>query len=262
MKIAHQPQWFSRFAIPCLVVLSTLLACGCAVAITWVLAPKAATPSVPVAKQQSAAPVHRSASSFDMSRYSPTNPANFGVVVNKAHRIAPVDYAPSNLAATAEGVLVDARILPDLNAMIAAARAQGVMLPVVSGYRSYANQVTLYNNYVAQYGQAATDAISAHPGHSEHQLGLAVDLGTVSNGGCSLNPCFGDTIEGQWIAAHSYEYGFIVRYTAANTAITGYDPEGWHVRYVGHDLAIELRKRQISTLEQFFGVSGGSVYTD
>lgn len=261
MKIARQSQRFSRFAIPGLMMLGIFLTCACIAAVAWILAPKAATPSVPVSKQRSSI-VHRASQPFDMSRYSATNPANLGVVVNKAHRLDPVDYAPSNLAATAEGVLVDTRILPDLNAMIVAAKTQGVTLPVVSGYRSYANQVTLYNNYVAQYGKVATDAISAHPGHSEHQLGLAVDLGTVSNGACSLNPCFGDTIEGQWIAAHSYEYGFIVRYTAANSSVTGYDPEGWHVRYVGRELAAELRKQQISTLEQFFGVSGGSVYAN
>ncbi|OGL21999.1 hypothetical protein A2707_01450 [Candidatus Saccharibacteria bacterium RIFCSPHIGHO2_01_FULL_45_15] len=231
--------------------------------------PKAATPSATTAvstikttgqtKQEPEKPV---VPSFDKKRLSTTDPSSLWVVVNKSHKITPAEYTPGDLSYTTNGVLVSGQILPDLNALIAAAGAKGVTLPIISGYRSYANQTTLYNNYVAQYGQAVTDTISARPGHSEHQLGLAVDLGTPSNPGCSLKACFATTAEGVWLATHAQEYGFIVRYTAENTDITGYDPEGWHIRYIGRELAAEMKSQNITSLETFFDISGGKVYAN
>ena len=231
--------------------------------------PKAATPSLSTTNntQKSTSKSTEetkkpAAPTFDKKRLSTTDPSSLWVVVNKSHKITPAEYAPGDLSYTANGVLVSGQILPDLNALIAAAAADGVALPIISGYRSYANQTTLYNNYVAQYGQAVTDTISARPGHSEHQLGLAVDLGTPSNPGCSLKACFATTAEGVWLATHAQEYGFIVRYTAENTDITGYDPEGWHIRYIGRELAAEMKSQNITSLEAFFGITGGKVYVD
>lgn len=230
--------------------------------------PKAATPSATSnaasdnETQVTSKPEQPVVPSFDKKRLSTTDPASLWVVVNKSHKIAPTEYTPSDLSYTPNGVLVSGQILPDLNAFVAAAAADGVMLPIISGYRSYANQRTLYNNYVAQYGQGVTDTISARPGHSEHQLGLAVDLGTPSNPACSLNACFATTAEGVWLAAHAQDYGFTVRYTAENTDITGYDPEGWHIRYIGRELAAEMKKQTITSLETFFSITGGKVYVD
>jgi zinc D-Ala-D-Ala carboxypeptidase len=248
-----------------LTVFGLLLVIIATVACWWFLAPKASTPQVKAhanARSKEQTPKKPAVPSFNKSLYSTTDPASLWIVVNKAHRLSPVDYSPTDLSYAPNGVLVSGRILPDLNALISAAATQGVTLPIVSGFRSYGNQVTLYNKYVAQYGQATTDTISARPGHSEHQTGLAVDLGTVTNPGCSLNPCFTDTAEGQWITAHAHEYGFIVRYTKENSAVTGYDPEGWHIRYIGHELADELTKENITTLETFFKITGGTTYID
>ena len=246
-----------------------LLAIACVILGFLFFTLKAATPSVATnedtqkSTNKSTEETKKSvAPTFNKKRLSTTDPASLWVVVNKSHKITPAEYVPGDLSYTTNGVLVSGQILPDLNALIAAAAPDGVTLPIISGYRSYANQTTLYNNYVAQYGQAVTDTISARPGHSEHQLGLAVDLGTPSNPGCSLKACFATTAEGTWLATHAQEYGFIVRYTAENTDITGYDPEGWHIRYIGRELAAEMRKQNITSLETFFAITGGKTYVN
>jgi len=126
-----------------------------------------------------------------------------------------------------------------------------ISIGALSGYRSYSTQVTVYNNEVANYGQAVADSESAKPGTSEHQTGLAVDVG---GGGCGIEDCFGTTAEGKWLAANAYNYGFIVRYTAAKQSITGYRAEPWHIRYIGSELSQEMHKENITTLEEFFSL--------
>src|SRR5699024_623564 len=100
----------------------------------------------------------------------------------------------------------------------------GHSIPLVSGYRSYSYQAQLYDSYVARDGQAAADRYSARPGHSEHQSGLAMDVGAIDNN-------YGQTPAGQWLNAHCAEYGFILRYPQGKESITGYMYEPWHIRY-------------------------------
>jgi D-alanyl-D-alanine carboxypeptidase len=133
---------------------------------------------------------------------------------------------------------------------VAAAVKDGINLVMISGYRSYAAQVSTYNGYVAKDGKTAADTYSARPGHSEHQTGWAADLG---NGTCDLEICFGDTKSGKWLATHAHEYGFIIRYPLGKEAITGYQYEPWHLRFVGLELSAELFKTG-QTMEEFFGV--------
>ena len=146
-----------------------------------------------------------------------------------------------------------------LTQMFAAAKQGGINLRVDSAYRSYSYQQALYSRYVATSGQATADQESARAGYSEHQTGLSVDIGAL-NGVCSLEQCFGSTPEGEWLAANSYKYGFILRYPADKTTITGYEYEPWHFRYVGIALSEEMHKENIQTLEEFFGISGGTTY--
>jgi D-alanyl-D-alanine carboxypeptidase len=70
---------------------------------------------------------------------------------------------------------------------------------------------------------------------------------------CALQICFGQTPQGQWLAAHAHEYGFVIRYPDGKTDVTGYQYEPWHVRYVGVELATEMHDTGVSTLEEFFG---------
>jgi len=122
-----------------------------------------------------------------------------------------------------------------LEEMFAAAKAEGIYLSSVSGYRSYSKQKTIHARKVKTSGQEVADLYSALPGASEHQLGMAMDL--AQRNSSQLNSGFGNTKAGQWVDANCYKYGFIVRYLEGEEAITGYAFEPWHVRYVGKDYA-------------------------
>lgn len=128
-----------------------------------------------------------------------------------------------------------------LKNMFADAKNAGHDLMIGSGFRSAALQATYYNNFVRTQGQAYADRVSARPGTSEHQLGLAVDLAYV-NRNCYLSTCFKDTAAGKWLADNAYKYGFILRYHENKIDITGYQFEPWHFRYVGKDLALALHQ--------------------
>jgi D-alanyl-D-alanine carboxypeptidase len=194
---------------------------------------------------------------FDKTKYSTGDAASQWVVVNKQNPLIPSSYAPTDLVGIGNGQLARANAASALGQLLTAATDAGQPVSVLSGYRSYATQSSLYNNYVRTDGQANADTYSARPGHSEHQTGLAVDIG---NGVCNLLACFGDTSAGKWLAANAHSYGFIIRYPAGKTAVTGYQYEPWHLRYVGVELATEMQRKNIQTLEEFFGIPGGTRY--
>jgi len=206
-------------------------------------------------------------SGFNKQQYSLTDPASIWVVVNKQHPLNPKDYTPADLVVPNVPLRVpgnESMQLREVTAtameqMFADAKTQGINLMLSSGYRSYAYQVNLYGGYVNTEGQAVADTQSARPGYSEHQTGFAADIEPVSKN-CEVAECFGDTPEGKWLAANAYKYGFIIRYTAADQSITGYEPEPWHIRYIGAALSTEMHNTSVATLEQFFDVSGGAVY--
>ncbi len=207
------------------------------------------------------------ANSFNKTQYSLTDPTSVWVIVNKQHPLNPITYTPSDLTVPgvplatpgADNMQMRAATATAIESLFAAAKQSSINLEVVSGYRSYTYQQTIYSHYVASDGQAAADQASAQPGYSEHQTGLAVDIGAV-NGKCELSQCFGSTPEGEWLAANAYKYGFLLRYPANKQDITGYEYEPWHFRYIGTDLSNELYKNHAETLEEFFGVSGGTTY--
>ena len=204
---------------------------------------------------ESAGATAEAAPGIDLAAHSPTDPASPWVVVNKRVAVDPVDHEPD--LTTVRGYLVRPDVAPDLTALLAAAEADGVHLTLRSAYRGYSKQAAVYEGWVAQLGRAQADAVSARPGHSEHQTGLAVDVGGSSRPQCDFEPCFGDTPEGRWVAEHARSFGFLVRYTPENKAVTGYAPEAWHLRWVGRDLAGYLSETGLSTLEEVFDVPGG-----
>jgi len=204
---------------------------------------------------------NQSEAGFNKSRYSTDQPGSIWWVVNK-NRPLPGGYAPPDLVvpnvpirgnAGADERKVSKQITGPLEQMVAAAKAGGVNLLLASGYRSYNLQVSVYNQNVKQLGQAEADKVSARPGTSEHQTGLSLDIGAASRK-CEIEACFATMAEGQWIAAHAHEYGFIIRYPDGKYAVTGYNYEPWHIRYVGPDLAAELKRTSIPTLEEFFSL--------
>jgi len=212
-------------------------------------------------------PANPTSDGFDKTKYSLTDPTSIWVIVNKQHPLQPAAYAPSDLRypkvtlrvpGQTEMQMRDAAAT-ELEKMFAGAAQAGYKLEVSTAYRGYSYQKTLYDGYVAASGQAAADQESARPGYSEHQTGLAVDIRAQSNK-CGLEACFGTMPEGEWLAANAYKYGFILRYTADKVAVTGYEYEPWHFRYVGTDLSQEMHKQNVKTLEEFFGVTGGTTY--
>jgi len=215
---------------------------------------KPVTPTTPVITPVATPPA------FDMAKYSTTDPASIWIITNKTHPLNPIDYKPADLVSV-HGGTVSAQMEPDLDNMIAAAKAQGVNLTLASSYRSYSYQVGLYNSYVAQSGQAAADTYSARAGYSEHQTGLAIDFGGTTQPSCNISDCYKDTVEGKWLAANASTYGFLLRYTTEKQTVTGYISEPWHYRYVGSYLTTEMKARQVTTLEEFFNVSGGETYS-
>ena len=97
---------------------------------------------------------------------------------------------------------------------------------VSSAYRSFDYQDRLYRRHVDQVGREAADLVSARPGHSQHQLGTAIDFGSISDG-------YGETANGRWVAQHAWRFGFSLSYPAGATDRTGYSYEPWHFRYIG-----------------------------
>lgn len=180
------------------------------------------------------------------------------VVVNKQHPLDPRDYAPA--LAVVDGKEVAAVIAPDLRSLLQDARRDGVSLSVTSGYRSFQRQTSVHDDAVARDGLESAESVSARPGYSEHQTGLAVDFGGRTQPGCLLENCFGQTPESDWLRAHAGRYGFLLRYPEGGTSVTGYDPEPWHWRWVGTDLVQRVAERGTATLEEFFGISGGAAY--
>ncbi|KUG62180.1 hypothetical protein AVL61_03695 [Kocuria rosea subsp. polaris] len=179
------------------------------------------------------------------------DPASLAVVVNKRRPLDPPDWAPAALE-DVEGHLLRPEAAAAARGLLAAARADGVPIRIVSGYRSFAEQSGTYAGWVARKGRAAADTASARPGHSEHQTGLAVDVGDGS--GCDLQVCFDGTAAAAWVAEHGPEHGFVVRYPWGEHGTTGYWYEPWHLRYLGPERARELVRSGAATLEEFSGL--------
>lgn len=178
------------------------------------------------------------------------------LIANKTYYL-PENYVPVDPYAKLSYSCVNClekNVMDAYQEMNADAKTLGLKLWLASGYRSYANQKDLYNNYVKRDGVKAADTYSARPGHSEHQTGLSFDLNSVSSS-------FADTDEGKWIQDNCYRYGFIIRYPKGKESVTGYMYEPWHLRYVGEELAKKIYNNgNWLTLEEYFGIT--SKYED
>ncbi len=177
------------------------------------------------------------------------------LLVNKQHTI-PEDYE-FTLGIIKGSMRCDERIIEPLTQMFAAAKEDGVNLIVCSPYRDMARQEYLFDRKVKNYQSTGMSYMDAYkkasitvtlPGASEHQVGLAVDI--ISDTYTSLEVGFADTEAGKWLAEHSWEYGFILRYPLGKEEITGIQFEPWHFRYVGVDAAEVITSQNI-TLEEF-----------
>ncbi|MBC6678511.1 M15 family metallopeptidase [Zhenpiania hominis] len=171
------------------------------------------------------------------------------MLVNSQYRI-PDDYS-MDLIRLSNGEQVDSRIYPALQEMFDDARADGYNLFVRAGYRNGEVQENLMEDKIETYRQEGysqreaeheAEKWVAKPGTSEHELGLAVDIN--AEGQTDGNRLY------QWLAEHSWKYGFILRYPAEKEEITGIDYEPWHFRYVGKQAAKEMYEQDLC-LEEY-----------
>ena len=171
-------------------------------------------------------------------------------VLDPMHRL-PSNYVPTTLtwittqavASPTKGVFLLRRSAATaLRSMFLAAREADVQLRIISAYRSYQTQKTTFAYWVAQSGLQLARKYSAIPGHSEHQLGTAVDLGTLGAGAPWGSASFATSPTAIWLTENAYKFGFVRSYPAGakRVALSCYGSEPWHWRYVGLNLAYEI----------------------
>jgi len=158
------------------------------------------------------------------------------------------------------GHLIDVRIYESTRQMLDDAAAEGLQLLIISAFRSYEEQKSLFELSMQDWYDQEYSLLDAFhqtsttlklPGNSEHQSGLALDI--VATHHTSLDDELVNTPEIQWLKTNAWRYGFILRYPEDSIHITGIIYEPWHWRYVGVDVAQEIHERGI-TLEEFLGV--------
>lgn len=173
-------------------------------------------------------------------------------LINREHPIGK-DYSPRDLVEPkvlggGEATRMRPEAAAALEEMFATAKEEGLFLAAVSGYRSYGQQASIFDRKLQKVDRQTAQRTVAPPGCSEHQLGLAMDLGTKKE--IRLTAAFGDTPEGRWVAANAHRFGFIIRYKTEWEDVTGYAWEPWHIRYVGKDHAKKIFELNIP-LEEY-----------
>lgn len=162
------------------------------------------------------------------------------------------NYVPTDLRTVNWQSVRDVQMVSEaadaLETLCVKARENGYELYLVSGYRSYETQASIYDNADPNIRELE----NAQAGKSEHQLGLAIDLTNDSSG--NLFAAFGGTDVGTWVAQHAHEYGFIVRYQDGQSGITGYTYEPWHLRYVTAAVSNDIHEKDFKTYEEYLGV--------
>ena len=178
------------------------------------------------------------------------------MLVNKYYTLTS-DYEPSNLVTIstryawgdAGSKKIKQNVYDAFLEMWEAANSEGYYLMVNSAYRPYKDQEEIYNNYKSKKGKKYADSIAAHPGHSEHQTGLCLDIFSKKN---TNQNTFNETEEAAWLKNNAYKYGFILRYPEDNNLnVTGFAYEAWHYRYVGKDVAKYIYENNI-TFEEYY----------
>ena len=167
---------------------------------------------------------------------------------------APPDLVDSGTAGVNGGYLLRTLLAADLEQMAADARAAGAPIQLVSGYRSHAQQQATFDYWVSVGGYEQALRTSARAGHSEHQLGTAIDV--TSEGGAAPweYADWAATPAGAWMAANAWRYGFVMSYPRGAFDVTCYDYEPWHYRYVGRQLAAEIRASGLTPRQVLWGL--------
>lgn len=162
------------------------------------------------------------------------------ILVNKDNKI-PDDYKANLLEY--EGHFIDSSIASSLDKMVKSAKREGINLKINTAYRDRNEQQEIYERRVNLYvkkGNTKEQAVSKtnlevqKPGYSEHETGLALDFSNPNKPEENADMW-------KWLESNSYKYGFILRYPKDKTNITKVSNEEWHYRYVGKDIAKEMK---------------------
>ena len=175
---------------------------------------------------------------------------------------ASLSKIPADLTLYGKDVHLESTAALAAEAMVRELRSLGYTdIAITSGYRSYEYQQVLFNTYLSneaaahptwsqQQCEAEVLTYSARPGESEHQTGLCIDLISVNY--VSLDESFAQNPAYAWLTENAHCFGFILRYPADKTTITGYAYEPWHYRFVGVEAATRIHEQGI-TLEEYLG---------
>lgn len=172
------------------------------------------------------------------------------MLVNKYHKLSE-DFEPENLVEfdsqyRNDDVQMGSIVAVDaFKRMYLAAANEGLGLVINSSYRSYQDQEELCDTYRLLYGDNYVNKYVALPGYSEHQTGLAFDIGSTSSN------IFANSKEYPWMLENAHKYGFILRFSKSGEEITGFRNEPWHYRYVGEKIATYIYEHGI-TFEEYF----------
>jgi zinc D-Ala-D-Ala carboxypeptidase len=174
----------------------------------------------------------------------------------------PASYVPPDLTPVSRAgftgfgsdTRVRADVIPDLRALREAALAEGHVLQIRSAYRSFATQQATYRHWVSVAGEARAMQRSARPGHSEHQLGTAIDVTANQRAPWEYRD-WGETPAGAWMVANSWRFGFVMSYPPEKRHLTCYQYEPWHYRWIGRDLAVSWKASRL-TLREFLAARG------
>ncbi len=171
----------------------------------------------------------------------------------------PPDLVPVTDAGISGNGRIRSIVIPDLRAMAEAAQTAGAPIAVQSAYRSYATQVYTFNYWTQEYGSDAALLGSARPGHSEHQLGVAMDFRSAGASAEWVSD-WATTPAGAWMATNAWRYGFVMSYPKdASPGTTCYRYEPWHYRYVGRDEAAAIHVAGITLREYLWYRAGNDV---
>jgi D-alanyl-D-alanine carboxypeptidase len=173
------------------------------------------------------------------------------LLVDKNHALEKT-FAPSDLIGldnyavekTKQDMYLRKIVIASLQKMTLAAKKENITLTVSSAFRSYSYQETVYAGWVKLLGEEQASKESARAGHSQHQLGTAVDFNPIDDS-------FADTPACAWLAMNAAAYGFSLSYPAGYETATGYKYEPWHYRYLG-STACEVIETYFSGVQQSF----------
>jgi D-alanyl-D-alanine carboxypeptidase len=182
------------------------------------------------------------------------------IIVDTTRRLAPT-FVPPDLVDASEagfptGFRVRAIVVDDLRAMREAAAANGTPIGLIATFRTYEQQADLYARREQQLGAEVARTRAARAGHSEHQLGTAIDVG--DEGDIDVTQAWGETPTARWVAEHAHEYGFVLTLPANKAAVTCYDYEPWHLRYIGRDRAAAVKASGLTLREFLWAESQGA----